>query len=237
MGVSALKFFFRVYNRFDLVDNPLIDMFSKGGQNMAPLPAEKLSVWDPSKVLNEIGNRPRPTTFFPLVREALILLLLSTGWRVDDVWKLGRSIFFSEKAATFRFVEKRKCKIKGSHTVTQSVKQFVGSPWICPVEAVECFLNYVKRRRVDEKFLFVSSTGCRASKDTLRRWIREELALAGIFASAGSCRSASTSFVLERNVLIDVIMRSAGWSSECTFRKYYQREVVHDDDPINLVVA
>jgi hypothetical protein len=37
-GVSALKFFLRIYNRLDLVNNPLLDTFSKGAQNLAPMP-------------------------------------------------------------------------------------------------------------------------------------------------------------------------------------------------------
>jgi hypothetical protein len=51
------------------------------------------------------------------------------------------------------------------------------------------------------------------------------------------CRSASTSLALERSVSIDVIMRSAGWSSENTFRRFYQRKVSRMQDPINLAEA
>jgi integrase len=214
-------FFLRVYNRLDLVEHPLIDLFSKGAQNMAPMPAAKISVWDPRKVLSSIANRPRPTSFFPLVQEALILLLLATGWRVDDAWKLGASVVVTEEAVIFCFVERRKFRIKGAYMVTQSVKKFLSNPRVCPVDAVTCFLNHVRSFCTNQRFLFVLSKGSRASKDTLRRWVRAELALAGIQASAGSCRSASTSLALARNVLIDVIMQSAGWSSECTFRRYY----------------
>ncbi len=233
-GVSALKFFLRVYNRLDLVSNPLIDMFSKGAQNLAPLPKEKNSIWDPNIVLNSIKNRPRPSSFLDLAREALILLLLATGWRVDDTWKLSADVQFDARAATFRFVEKRKCRVKGKFTTTQSVKRFLSSPRVCPVEAVRAFLLCAKEVRVNEIFLFVQSFGLRATKDTLRRWARAELESAGITASAGSCRSASTSSAVERNASIDVVMRSAGWSSECTFRRYYQRKVVRVEEPLNL---
>jgi hypothetical protein len=82
----------------------------------------------------------------------------------------------------------------------------------------------------------VSSNGLRASKDTLQRWVRDEL-LAGIKASAGSCRSASTSLAFEKSVPINIIMRSAGWSLENTFRQFYQLEVVRSEEPLNLVDA
>ncbi len=233
-AVSAMKFFLRVYNRLDLAECVLIDMFSKGAQNLAPLPAAKLSVWDPNKVLNMIQGRIRSSSFLCLAKEALILLLLATGWRVDDAWKLSGEVTFVHEAAIFRFAQKRKCPIKRVYTVTQTVKSFVSSPRICPVEAIRAFLICARKKRDNQKFLFVSSTGSRASKDTLRRWVRDELKLAGISASAGSCRSASTSLAMERNMSIDVVMRSAGWTSENTFRRYYQREVLKDEAPVNL---
>jgi integrase len=236
-AVASLKFFLKVYNRLDLVNNPLLDMFSKGAQNLGPLPKEKNSIWDPNVVLLNIKNRPRPSSFLPLAREAIVLLLLATGWRVDDVWKLGCEVAFGSTMATFRFLEKRKCKIKGSYTVTQNVKRFASSPRICPVEAVRIFLERAKDVRGVVPFLFVTSKGNRPSKDSLRRWVCAELSAAGIQASAGSCRSASTSLASERSVSIDVIMRSAGWSSENTFRRFYQRKVSRLQDPINLAEA
>jgi site-specific recombinase XerD len=215
-----LKFFLKVYNRLDLVENPLIDMFSKGAQNLAPLPAEKLSIWDPNKVLETIKNRLHPSSFFLCAREAVLLLLLATGWRVDDVYKLACEVTVNSEMATFRFLEKRKCRIKGVHTVKELVKKFFSCPRICPVEAIHVFLSLAANIRRKTSFLFVSSTGLRASKDTLRRWVRDELLLAGIKASAGSCRSASSSLAFEKSVPIDIIMRSEGWSSENTFRQF-----------------
>jgi hypothetical protein len=116
-GVAALKFFLKVYNRIDLVENPLLDMFSKGAQNLAPLPAEKTSIWDPNKVLESIKARPRPSSFLLCASEAVLLILLATGWRVDDVFKLSNEVSFDSKAVTFRFAEKRKCPIKGKYTI------------------------------------------------------------------------------------------------------------------------
>jgi hypothetical protein len=137
-GVAALKFFLKVYNRIDLVENPLLDMFSKGAQNMAPLPAAKTLIWDPNKVLESLKAKPRPSLFLVCARETVLLLLLTTGWRVDDVSKLSNEVSFDLNMVTFRSAEKRKCPIiKGKHTVTQSVKSFLVCPPICPVlEAV-----------------------------------------------------------------------------------------------------
>lgn len=90
-------------------------------------------------------------------------------------------------------------------------------------------------RKMPSHSLFVSSTGFPASKDTLRRWVQDLLAKSGVFTSAGSCRSASTSAAFTRNLPIDVIMSSAGWSSASTFRKCYQREVLPSVASLNLL--
>ena len=65
-----------------------------------------------------------------------------------------------------------------------------------------------------------------ASKDTISRWCKNVLKSAGIDVSkftAHSTRSASKSFLAERNVNIKYIMMSAGWSNEITFQRYYHK--------------
>jgi hypothetical protein len=140
----------------------------------------------------------------------------------------------SEDLICFFFHEKRKCKIKGRHTVSRSIPRFLEDDRICPVRAMVSFLSYAEKVRKDEEFLFVSSLGRRASKDTMRRWIDDILSRCGIAASAGSCRSAATSSALARKWPIDDILKSAGWSAESTFRKYYDREVLSAEVPMNL---
>ncbi len=84
--------------------------------------------------------------------------------------------------------------------------------------------------------MFISSSGERVLKDTLRRWVLKILLDAGVKDSAGSCRSASTSAACERNHSIDDIMNSAGWSSESTFRRFYHRKVMSAVSPPNVMV-
>jgi site-specific recombinase XerD len=236
-AVSALKFFLKIYNRVDLTENPLLDMFSKGAQNLAPLPREKGDIWNPEIVLNWLKLQPIPSSFLSCAREAVLLLLLATGWRVDDVWKLSNRLVVSEEAVTCFFAERRKCKIKGKETISQAIRRFEQCVRVCPVRALIRFRDRASILRKDPAYLFVSSTGKRASKDTLRKWVQLLLAKAGIQASAGSCRSASTSAAYARNRSIDDIMKSAGWSAESTFRVFYHRNVVPIHRPLNLMDA
>lgn len=234
-AVAALKFFLKVYRRLDLVDTPLIDLFSRGAQNLAPLPKQKLTIWNPETVLTWISNQPVPTSFLPSAREAVVLLLLATGWRVDDLWKLAFKVEFLETCATFFFEQRQKCKIKGKFTTSQEVTRFLSCKRVCPIRAMSNFLELVVPRQKNQVFLFISSSGERVSKDTLRHWVVNILSNAGIDASAGSCRSASTSAACARQCSIDDIMISAGWSSKSTFRRFYHRKVTPTGNPLNLM--
>ena len=80
----------------------------------------------------------------------------------------------------------------------------------------ELFISFVKPHR-------------HVSRDTISRWIKEVLNMAGIDTtklSARSTRSASTSAAFDRNVPLDNILQAAGWSSKKTFSKFYCRPVL-----------
>ena len=65
--------------------------------------------------------------------------------------------------------------------------------------------------------------------DTLARWIKSVLRSSGIDTSvfkAHSVRSASSSHAYARGVPIADILRTADWTNEKTFRKYYLRSCV-----------
>ena len=66
------------------------------------------------------------------------------------------------------------------------------------------------------------------------RWGKNALQSAGIDASkftTHSTRSASTSFLEERNVNTKVIMTSEGWSNEMTSQRHYHKPA---DDAFNF---
>ncbi len=104
--------------------------------------------------------------------------------------------------------------------------------------AIEHFLSISDDvRKSDEKFLFISSKGRRAHIDTLRHWVTELLHDSGIETLAGSCRSASSSAAVARDVDIDTVLKSAGWARESTFRRYYQRQVLKLNEGYNLLCS
>jgi hypothetical protein len=230
---SALLFHFRLYGRETfLTENPIIQMFVEGAQRLAPPSVRKCVVWNPETPLSFIEARQRPRELREAGKEALVLLLLATGIRVDCASKLSFSI---NKHPTF-------CQIpyllarKTGYSEPQVISCFEEKPRLCPVNAIEHFLQLSRSvRKPTEQFLFISSKGKRAHIDTLRHWVTELLAESGVETTAGSCRSASSSAAKARDVEIDIILKSAGWARESTFRRFYQRQVLKINEGYNLV--
>ena len=69
----------------------------------------------------------------------------------------------------------------------------------------------------------------RDSKSTIARWIKTFLGSAGIDIkkfSAHSTRAASSSAAKQNGVPVGEILKRAGWSSEKTFLKFYNLNIV-----------
>ena len=71
------------------------------------------------------------------------------------------------------------------------------------------------------------------SKASISRWLREVMTRSGIDTDvfkAHSVRAAATSRAKQSMVPIDHILARAGWSSTCTFARYYDKPIAKDTD-------
>jgi site-specific recombinase XerD len=234
--VASLKFYFTLFERLDLVQSRLLDFFSEGAQRQAPIPQQNHWIWDAGVPLRMIRDRPPPSSFLPAAKEAVFLLLMATGMRVDDVFKMGEDFEVFNGTLVIPFIQKRKCKVKGVWTSSARVASYPGNERLCPITALLLYSTYAVFTRVPgEKALFVSSRGQKAAVATLAGWVKDILLEAGIKAPAHSCRSASTSHAFARQMPIDVILSSAGWSSDLVFFRHYQRVPRKTDSAANLL--
>ncbi len=234
--VASLKFYLALFERKDIVESHLLSLFAEGAQRKAPIPNENVWVWDVGIPLKMIRDRAPPSNFLSAAREALFLILMATGIRIDDAFKLGDDFVLDQGSFVIPFLEKRKCPIKKKWTKNQRIASYPGNERLCPGNALLLYATFsVTIRDPSEKFLFISSTGKRASKDTLARWVKDILLEAGIKAPAGSCRSATTSAAFLRKIPVSVILSSAGWSSDLVFFKHYQRQVTNRVLSANLL--
>ena len=101
---------------------------------------------------------------------------------------------------------------------------------------VDCMKDYVLQRsaKVDEtvtSFIITHGKPHRSASDnTISRWTREILTLAGVDTNVftpHSCRSASTSKAKAVGISRSDIMKKAGWSRDSTFKKCYEKDIIY----------
>jgi hypothetical protein len=115
-----------------------------------------------------IRDRGHPVSFLTAAKEAVFLLIMATGLRVDDLYKLGKDFRWENQVFVIPFLEKRKCKVRKTWTRVQRIAPDMGSRHMCPVTALFLYSTFAVRVQ-DSSFdaLFVSSTGQKAFIATL----------------------------------------------------------------------
>lgn len=103
-------------------------------------------------------------------------------------------------------------------------------------------LEYITRTRelrngehhTDSKlFIGINRPHAPVSKDTIARWVKSLLSMAGVDTSvfkAGSLRPAAASKAKAMAVPLSCILSRAGWSREYTFAKFYDKPIVNNSD-------
>jgi hypothetical protein len=145
---AALVHYFVLYNREDVIRSPVITFHVKGAQRLAPRVQKKVFVWDPEIPLNFLKQKPRPTLFLPAAREALLLLLLSTGICVSDAARLSKELSVVKDVCAIEYLEDRKT----GPSPAQMIRKI---QWIDCVRFVRCNIIYLWRHRkprVEKRF-------------------------------------------------------------------------------------
>lgn len=101
---------------------------------------------------------------------------------------------------------------------------------LCPIDCINVYIKRTAGIRGDIKTLFITTKKpyVPPARDTLSRWIKSILILAGVnmnIFTPQSVRGASTSKAVG-HVPLDTIMSTGGWTRETTFSKFYEKPVV-----------
>ena len=99
---------------------------------------------------------------------------------------------------------------------------------LCVVEFLEAYIKRTAplRKGTKQRLICYIAPHGPASKDTISRWIKQTMKAAGIDTTVfkpHSTRGAATSAIQE-------IMNTAGWRSDSTFTKFYDRTIRSDNN-------
>ena len=231
---SALSTVCKFPNNHTFGTHPLVTRFMKGVfENRPSLPRYSVT-WDVNVVLDYLVglDQPERLDLKMLSYKTVMLLALLTGQRRQTLHALDiTNMDLNEEKCTFVIKSLLKTSRPGKHLAPIEVLSYKPDRKLCPVAHIEEYVKRTSDIRGDQRQLFVSyqKPHKEISSDTVSRWLKNTLDLAGIDTAkfgAHSTRAATTSAAKAMNVPIDIIMQSAGWSQESTFGKYYHKPVV-----------
>ena len=130
---------------------------------------------------------------------------------------------------SFRISEPTKTSRPGRHMQELKFMAYPHMRSLCVVFYLKMYLKRTLNVRwtVKKLFLTYGRVGRAASRDTIRRWIRDVMEAAGIdlnIFNPHSTRSASTS-AARSGVSLRTILRTAGWFSASSYQRHYKKRI------------
>ena len=235
---SMLSSLFSLLYKRDIGTEPLIRHFMKGIFNMKPSLPRYVNTWDVQTVISYLDSLNTLEVSLKLLSVKLTTLLaLTTGQRCQTLWAIQvNDIEISEEFMKVRISKLLKQSKVNNHLREMYFEPFVKNSNICVIQCMKTYLEKTQELRkissAENLFIITQKPYNSATKSTISRWIKLALKWAGIDIktfSTHSTRSASTSAVLGK-IPLDTILKTAGWSKDSTFRKFYNRPVSNSSE-------
>lgn len=232
---------------YNISDNKTLHRFFKGIEKLKPNRPKYNVTWDPSKVLQFIAGlrENQEISIQNLSKKLVTLLALITAQRIQtlSLIKLENIKCFSDKIE-IRIPDRIKNSSLNQCQPLLTIPFFEEHPEICVASTLKNYIERTAEHRNSnlENFLFLTHKKPIhvATKQTLSRWVKETLHDSGIdttLFSSHSTRHASTSTAKLKNIIIDIIRKTAGWSSKSNVSaKFYNRPICNDQDFANAIV-
>ena len=220
----------------------MIARFIKGIFNRHPPLPKYVQIWDINTVLNFYNSSP-DNEFLPLKdltqKLAMLLMILGARRKQSLLTILIDNIKITDTELILLPNDLQKHTRPGRTIEPIVYRRFSSNEKLC---VVHCMTVYLSKRKLlvssEIKQLFVTyGTPHRpATNDTISRWIKNELKSAGVDIhafQAHSCRAAAVSKAKQIGVSREVIMRRGCWSTESTFKKFYDKDIINSNRPSN----
>ena len=230
-----------IYHVTVLSDHPLIKRLLKGIYHTRPPQPRYTCIWDTTKVIDYLASLVSDSLDFKMLSlKCVTLLTILSGQRVSTLHKFRLSHMQTTDSMTV-FQISDLLKHSRPHNRAQAItyRAYPHDRNLCPVRTVSLYL--LRRGALpanDAFFLCHRKPHGPASIDTLARWVKTTLTLAGIDTSvfgAHSCRAASTSQAFRKGVALSEILAAGQWNRQTNFFKFYCRDIVPSgvsDEPL-----
>lgn len=220
--------------------NEYIKRFLKGVFREKPIKPKYSDTWDPQIVLQWLSKLGANTELsMELLNKKLVTLLaLCTAQRVQtlSLIKLNNINFYAD-GIKIKITDHIKTSAVNRQQPLLWLPYFKSNLSICPATAIIDYISRTKslRKNINADNLILTSKKPYkpASSQSISRWIKQVLSESGIDISvfgAHSTRHASTSSARAAGVGIEVIRKTAGWTSNSiVFAKFYQLPIINSN--------
>lgn len=215
----------------------LISRFMKGVFNLRPAKPRYNEIWDVKPVFNFLRSLSpvRTLSLKQLTLKLCGLLALLTAQRVQTLHKLRLDNMEKKNDIfIFKIEDHIKQSRPGNMGARVELQAYPPDRRLCIKTVLTEYLDRTRPLRKNEKQLLLcfKAPHRATSKDSISRWIRLVLSLSNIDVSkfrSHSTRAAAVSAASAKYVPVSDIMKTAGWSSEKTFQKFYNKPVVKEN--------
>lgn len=229
---SALSSFATFEDGSNIGKNELVCRLMKGIFNKNPPKPRYDRIWDVRVVLNLLRqwSPVEKLTLKMLTLKLCMLIALLIAPRCQTLAALRLSnLTFAGNSAIFGIEELLKTSRVGKVGDSIAISGYPPDRRLCVLKVLKMYIDRTSEVRSDDQ-LFISfiKPYNKVGTQTISRWIREVMALAGIDVNmfkAHSVRAASVSSAHRCFIPVGEIVKMAGWSNENTFRKYYKKDL------------
>ena len=215
--------------------HPMVKRLLKGVFEDKPSLPRYGKTWDLNVLLCFLRTLPEydKISLKELTYKLVVLIAILSGQRCQTIHALSieeNCMSLEDDRCTFFISTLLKQSKPETHLKPIELRAYPPDPKLCVVLCLKAYLKVTASLRHNETALFITCQKPHkaAKKDTISRWIKTVLTLAGIDTKvygAHSTRSASTSAAVRQGLPTITILQSAGWCSNNTFEKFYNMEL------------
>ena len=240
---SALSSFVILDTGISFGSHPIVIRFLKAVFNLRPTQPRYKEIWDVENVLVYLRKLSPVKTLSlkDLTFKLVMLLALTCVTGVQTLHLLSLDSMDKNRSSfSFRIEENLKQSRPGYTNPMLNVKSYPVDRRLCPLLVLNEYLFRTKHRRKSQ-YLLVSyiKPHDRITTSTISRWIRIVLQRSGIDITkfkAHSVRAAATSKAFNKQIPVQDIMKSAGWTLESTFSRFYNKKIVKQKDVAKAIL-
>ena len=234
---SAISNVVSLRTNWNISKYPLISRFMKGTFSVQrPLPKHS-AFWNVSHVLRYLSKIDSETcSLKDITHKVITLLCLASFGRVHTISLIRKSNvhFLANKSAIIFIYDDLKVKRPRQPHFTLEFPHFSRDRRLCVAHNLYLHrTRFLRALSQDQLFISYSPPHKPITKDSLSRWVKNSLSLAGIDTSifmAHSVRGASSSACCSSGLSLPFILSRVDWSTDKTFKKFYNKPLLSKEE-------